>query len=87
MTKEYVSDFEPKENTHYKIIEHGGHGYYQCLNCHKLFKKRYLAKRISAMQKRYGTAQLLALWSWHNFQRHLKACYKSCTPIPKEKKK
>jgi len=52
--------------------------YRQCPYCKKLYPERYDVKNPSARVlnsgKRYGTKQLMMLWAYNNFQKHLKAC-------------
>ena len=64
---------EFKDGIHYKIIEEGGRSYYLCLLCQRQFPRVYYTARLSS-QRVYGTRQLMALWAWHNFVRHLEKC-------------
>ena len=67
---------EIKEGIHYALgdtylvclKEH-----FVCLKCHGSFPKQYTPKQRK--RKQYGTKQLMALWAWHNFERHLESCW------------
>lgn len=52
--------------------------YRQCPHCKRLFPERYDVKNLGRSTfhtgKRYGTKQLMLLWAYNNFQKHLKAC-------------
>lgn len=43
---------------------------YVCLRCGKRIPFRYSSAGT------HGTKQLMRLWAWHNFKRHLKACWR-----------
>ena len=64
---------EFKDDVHYEITEKGGRSYYSCFKCRRYFPRVYDTKR-SAFVNQYGTRQLMALWAWYNFERHLKKC-------------
>lgn len=80
--KRRYSDF--KNGIHYEIRDIMGEGYYFCLSCQRYFPKTYNSNR-SAFIKQYGTRQLMALWAWYNFERHLKKCHKPTEVIEEEK--
>jgi len=61
------------DGIHYKVIEKGGDGYYFCMSCQRYFLRVYKPK-IVRYHHTYGTRQLMALWAWYNFERHLKRC-------------
>jgi hypothetical protein len=63
-----------KEGIHYETTE-SGTPYYICLLCKRYFPQVYYAKYPQLPHHIYGTRQLMALWAWHNFKRHLKKCY------------
>ena len=61
-----------KVGLHYALAEQFRE-YFVCLKCHRYFPKQYSTKQTRV--KQYGTKQLMALWAWHNFERHLISCW------------
>lgn len=47
---------------------------YECPTCHRRFPEQYSPQKWQVPKKKYGTKQLLSLWAYYNFKRHLKAC-------------
>jgi len=47
---------------------------YICNNCGLQFEQQYCV-RNKRTRKKYGTKQLMALWAWYNFKRHLQKCW------------
>lgn len=76
-------DVKFKEGTHYELRDMTGTSYYFCLSCKRFFPRTYNPARLSATRI-YGTRQLMALWAWYNFERHLKKCHKPCEVKEKE---
>ena len=63
-----------REGTHY-VLEKDNHGeYFVCLRCRRCFEKQY--HPVRPQRNKYGPKQLLALWAWYNFERHLMSCWK-----------
>ena len=48
---------------------------YECLSCREVFSSKYYPKQSQKPGKKYGTDQLLSLWAWYNFKRHLLKCW------------
>jgi DNA-directed RNA polymerase subunit RPC12/RpoP len=48
---------------------------YVCLKCQRRIREQY-GYSLKNPWRTCGTKQLMRLWSWHNFVRHLKACWK-----------
>ena len=52
---------------------------YTCLKCGKISPMEFRRKKPLAYgKKEYGTKQLMKLWAWHTFKRHLKKCWGLC---------
>ena len=66
-----------KENAHYSLMGED----FLCLKCKRKFPQRYAVLRKKS-NKEYGTKQLMSLWAWYNFERHLSKCHK---PVKGEK--
>ena len=47
------------------------HEAFECPICKRHFPTIYYAKRVQQSKKIYGTKQLMSLWAWYNFKRHL----------------
>jgi len=62
-----------KEKIHFKLDI--ACGSYRCLNCGRRFPYQYYPKNYQPLGKKYGTNQLMRLWAWYNFKRHLKKCF------------
>jgi len=72
---EMMSEF--KEGIHYEARGNNkGSIDYVCLSCGKYFPETYYPKSYQRPGKRYGTKQLMGLWAWYNFKRHLIKCFK-----------
>ena len=63
---------EVKEDVHYSL-ELLGKGFV-CLKCFRCFSSQYSIKKYQ--KKEYGTKQLMSLWAWYNFKRHLLSCWR-----------
>lgn len=75
---------ELKEGVHYDWHT----TYIKCRRCGKVGPVQYTARNISyhcaSTGKKYGRDQLMRLWAWYNFRRHLVACWReSSKPIEK----
>jgi len=68
-----------REDVHYAYEDDGT---FVCLNCRRVFQSQYSPKQFQV--KKYGTKQLLALWAWYNFERHLVSCWKKSTEVSDE---
>lgn len=62
---------KPIKDIHY---QYDGLGMYRCMNCGNSFTSPYMVKNKRST-KEYGTKQLMALWAWYNFKRHLQKCW------------
>lgn len=77
-----LNDFMVLEGKHYDwyTLKKHNDGYI-CLKCGKIsvgeYSVRHLGVRTSGAcnQKVYGTHQLMRLWAWYNFKRHLIKCH------------
>lgn len=45
-----------------------------CRRCRKTFKKAYRSRSARRGKEIHG-ANVLSLWAWHNFKRHLLRCW------------
>ena len=47
-------------------------GVLTCPHCNREFPKTY-QRKVDKL-KEYGTKQLMGLWAYYNYERHIKAC-------------
>jgi hypothetical protein len=45
-----------------------------CLNCKRTFSREYRARNVHGRKKTRG-ANMLSLWAWFNFRKHLLKCW------------
>jgi hypothetical protein len=62
-----MSEIQLREDTHYTADDFKNE--YACLSCGRTSPYRY-----SSMGT-HGTPQLMRIYAWHNFRRHLQACW------------
>lgn len=63
-----------KEGKHYLSPDRKGKPYL-CLRCERHFESQYFPRQQQLPGKVCGTEQLLGLWAWSNFKRHLNKCW------------
>ncbi len=68
-----IKDYKLVEGKDYKILDQAGRPF-MCLKCEQIFTSQYYPKECQRPGKRYGTKQLLSLWAWYNFKRHIIKC-------------
>ncbi len=68
-----IKDYQPIKGKDYEILEQASRPF-MCLNCEQIFTSQYYPKEYQSPGKIWGTKQILALWAWYNFKRHLAKC-------------
>ena len=63
-----------REGVHYQADDFAKK--YTCLQCNQEFPYKYGCV-CRKQGKKYGTDQLMRLWAWNNFKRHLQSCHKT----------
>ena len=69
---------EIKEDVHYSLELLGK--VFVCLKCFRCFPSQYSVKQSQI--KKYGTKQLMSLWAFYNFKRHVISCWEKKRMVP-----
>jgi len=73
-----VIGIEEQDEYHVVKLPLGNNLYFKCKSCGLLFPAEYQVKNPSAKVlnsgKSYGTRQLMRIFAWSNFKKHLNKC-------------